>query len=185
MYFLYLVIVSPWKRVGPSFVWNWIPFSQGGFVPSLIEVGLVVLENKIFKYRQSILAIWLSSPPPGKRRGLLFEKKIESPLPKKALCQVWFRMAQWFLRRSFFYFPQCIFAVWLLSPLGKMHGPSFEQTSIPYTQVWFVPILIKIGPVVLEKRKNWKVYRQIDRRSDGRRTTGHQKSSLELSAQVS
>ena len=110
MYFLYLVIVSPWKRVGPSFVWNWIPFSQGGFVPSLIEVGLVVLENKIFKYRQSILAIWLSSPPPLENDVAFYlKKKIESPLPKKALCQVWFRMAQWFFRRSFFLFSSMYF----------------------------------------------------------------------------
>ena len=81
--FLYLVIVSPWKRVGPSFVWNWIPFSQGGFVPSLIEVGLVVLENKIFKYRQSILAIWLSSPP--LENGFIWKKKL-NPLYPKRLC---------------------------------------------------------------------------------------------------
>ena len=53
----------------------------------MIEIGLVVLENKIFKYRQSIFAIWLSSPP--LENGVAFYlKKIESPLPKKALCQV-------------------------------------------------------------------------------------------------
>jgi hypothetical protein len=36
-----------------------------------------------------------------------------------------------------------------------------------------------------EKVENVKVYRQTDRQSDRRRTTGDQKSSLELSAQVS
>ena len=56
------------------------------------------------------------------------------------------------------------------------------------TQRCFVPSLVEIGPVVLEKKmKMWKVYRRKDRRTDGqrRRTTGAQKSSLELSAHVS
>ena len=40
----------------------------------------------------------------------------------------------------------------LLSPLGKEQGPSFEQACIPFTQGRFVPSLIEIGPVVLEKK---------------------------------
>ena len=53
-----------------------------------------------------------------------------------------------------------------------------------------MPSLVKIGPVVLEKKlKIGKVYGQTDRQTDGRterrRTTGDQKNSFELSAQVS
>jgi hypothetical protein len=48
-----------------------------------------------------------------------------------------------------------------------------------------VPSLVKIGPVVLEKKENVKVYKQTDGKTDGRRTTGDQNNSLELSAQVS
>ena len=53
-----------------------------------------------------------------------------------------------------------------------------------------MPSLVEIGPVVLEKKsKIGKVYRRTDRQTDGqtdrRRTKGDQKSSLELSAQVS
>ena len=53
-----------------------------------------------------------------------------------------------------------------------------------------MPSLVEIGPVVLEKKsKIGKVYRRIDRQTDGqtdrRRTKGDQKSSLKLSAQVS
>ena len=45
-----------------------------------------------------------------------------------------------------------------------------------------MPSLVEIGPVVLEKMtKIGKVYRRTDRR----RMTGDQKSSLEFSAQVS
>ena len=35
--------------------------------------------------------------------------------------------------------------------IGKGQGPSFEQTWIPFTQGWFVPGLVKIDPVNLEK----------------------------------
>ena len=47
MYFHYFVIISPWKRTGPSFEQTWIPFTQGYFVPSLVEIGPVVLEKKM------------------------------------------------------------------------------------------------------------------------------------------
>ena len=47
MYFRYFVIISPWKGWGPSFEYNWIPFTQRCFVPSLVEIGLVVLVKKM------------------------------------------------------------------------------------------------------------------------------------------
>ena len=40
------VIISPWKGRGPSFEQTWIPFTQGCFVPSLVEIGPAVLEKK-------------------------------------------------------------------------------------------------------------------------------------------
>jgi hypothetical protein len=40
----------------------------------------------------------------------------------------------------------------LLSPLGEGQFPSFEQTWIPSPQGWFLLSLVKIGPVVLEKK---------------------------------
>ena len=67
-----------------------------------------------------------------------------------------------------------------------MRGPSFEQTWIPLTQV---PKFLEIGPVVLEKKKMWKVYDTDDdddnNDNDGQRTNWDQKMSLEPSAQVS
>ena len=57
-------------------------------------------------------------------------------------------------------------------------GPSFEQTWIPLPK----EALRQIDPAVLEKKmKCEKIYIQ----TDGRRTTGDQKSLLDLSAQVS
>ena len=34
---------------------------------------------------------------------------------------------------------------------SKWVGPSFEQTWIPFTQEWVVPIFVEVRPVVLEK----------------------------------
>ena len=57
MYFHYFVIISPWKRAG-SFIWtNLNPFTQRCFEPSLVEIGPVVLEKKIFKFRQCFFTI--------------------------------------------------------------------------------------------------------------------------------
>ena len=33
---------------GSSFEKTWIPFTQGWFVPNLVEIGIVVLEEEIF-----------------------------------------------------------------------------------------------------------------------------------------
>ena len=56
------------------------------------------------------------------------------------------------LQMNIFLICQCIFTISQLSPLGKGLGPSFDQTRIPFTQVSFVPSLVEIGPVVLEKK---------------------------------
>ena len=64
------------------------------------------------------------------------------------------------LEKKTFKFYQCIFHFQNYLPLEK-NGPLFEQTWIPFTQGCFVPSLVEIGPVVLEKKmKMWKVYRQ-------------------------
>ena len=40
--------------------------------------------------------------------------------------------------------------LWLLSPLEKMHGPSFEQISIIFNHEYFVSCLVEMSPAVLE-----------------------------------
>ena len=93
------------NRHDPSFVQTQIPFIKGCFVPSLVEIGQVVLERKIFMFSS-------------------------------------------------------IYTILLLSPLGKRWGPSFEQSWIPFTWGCFVPSLIEIGPVVLD-RKIFRIWRSI------------------------
>ena len=59
---------------------------KNGF-PSLVEIGSVVLEQKIFNLLQYIFTLLLLSPL-GKG-GALPLNKVEFPSYKNALCQVW------------------------------------------------------------------------------------------------
>ena len=75
-----------------------------------------------------------------------------SPSPKDTSCEFWLKLAQWFWRRRFLNF-----AIWLLSPLGKGRGPSFQQTGIPFTQKSIVPRLVEIVPLVQEMNIFFKI----------------------------
>ena len=98
---------------------------------------------------------------PWKRVGHFIWTNLNPLYPKIALCQVWLKLTHWFWTRFFNFVNE--FCYFVITPLGIGQGPSFEQTWIPLTQEWCVPSLVKIGPVVLEKKmKMWKVYRQTD-----------------------
>ena len=56
------------------------------------------------------------------------------------------------LEKKIYKFCQYIFAILLSSPLGKEQGPQFEQTWKHFTQRCFVPSLVEIGRVVMEKK---------------------------------
>ena len=65
------------------------------FVPSLMEIGPLVLEKKILKFQQYIFAILELSPF---EKSLVHHLKLELPLLKDALRQAWFKLVQYFLR---------------------------------------------------------------------------------------
>ena len=67
-------------------------------MPSLIEIGPLVLEKKIFKNFQNFL-LFCDYLPLGKGNPLHFNN-LESTPPKDDLCQVWLKLAQRFWRRS-------------------------------------------------------------------------------------
>ena len=74
----------------------------------------------------------------------LYLNKIEYPSPKDALCQVWLNFIQWFLRRRFLKFVNVILLFRCYLPLC------------------FVPSFVENGPLVLEKKKIWRVYDDYD-----------------------
>ena len=99
------------------------------------------------------------------------------PLHSRLLCAKLVEVGSVVLKKSFKSF-QCIFIISQLSPLWERCGPSFAKTWIPFTQVCYVPSLVEIGLVVLEKMKIWKVYRRTDgwtdRRKDRQTDNGRQ-----------
>ena len=89
----------PLKGWGPLFEQSRIPFTQGCSVPSLVEIGSVVLE-KIFSISSMYMMYFLLFRNYLPLKGpALYLNKLESPSPKGALCQVWLKLAQWFWRR--------------------------------------------------------------------------------------
>jgi hypothetical protein len=64
----------------------------------LIEIGLLVLEKKIFKNFQLILIFCYYLPL--EKGNPLYFNNLKSPPPKDDLSQVWLKLAQRFWRRS-------------------------------------------------------------------------------------
>ena len=153
------------KGLGPSFEQTWISSTQGCFVPSLVEIGPVVLEKNIFKYFQYNFIFSVLSPL-GKRRGPSFEQTW-IPSTEEFFVGRLIEIDPVVLEKKILKYFQYNITFSPLYPLGKRRGPSFEQTWIPSTQECFVPSLVEIGPVVLGKKlKMWKVYRRTDGQAD-------------------
>ena len=108
-------------------------------MPSLVEIGQVVLEKKIFKFRQCIFAI-LQLSPFEKGRDLHLNKR-EYTLPKDVLYQVWLKLAQWCWRRRFLNFVNVLSLFRNYLPLekgGALHLNKLEPSSPKNAlcQVW-------------------------------------------------
>ena len=72
---------------------------------SLVEIGSVVQERQIFFNFVNVFYLFRNYLPLEKGEALHLNK-VESPLPKDGLCEVWFILAQWFWRRRIFKFRQ-------------------------------------------------------------------------------
>jgi hypothetical protein len=154
--------MAPPHPRGPGCVQFWIYISES-FHVNKSYFGSVVLTKKIFRWSH----LWRGSGP-------LFE---QFRIP---YTQGWLKLASWFWRRRFliFFNFQCIFTLLLLSPLDK-GLPLYLQTP----QDDLCQVLLNLALWCLRSRKCKSL--QTDGKTDGRRTTGDQKSSFELSAQLS
>ena len=120
MYFAISLLFSIEKQCGPKFEQIWILNTQGCFVPSLVEIGPVVLEKfinvfSLFHYylplekgvvpylnkSESFINVFLLFHYylPLEKGVVPYLNKFESSPPKDALCQVLLILAQLFLRR--------------------------------------------------------------------------------------
>ena len=115
---------------------NYIPLEKGGalelnklftqiwFVPNLVEIGPVVLEKKFFLNFVNVFRYL-----PLKIGGALHLNKFEYFSPKYDLCQVWFKLAEWF-RRRFLNFVNS----------GALHLNELESPlpKVDLCQVWLI-----------------------------------------------
>ena len=94
--------LSPsWELNAQFFVKPWVPFTQGRFVPSLAEIGSVVLEKKIFLNGVSVFSLFRNYLPLEQDMAL-YLKKLESPSPKDILCHFFFLIRPVVLEKIFF-----------------------------------------------------------------------------------
>ena len=115
-----------------------------------LMIGPVILEKKIFKFRQCILL--LRSHLPLKKGMALRLNKHESPSPKDAMCQIWLNLAQRFWRRRFLNFVNVFSLFRNYLPLEKGGTLHLYMYLNLFTQGCFVSSLVESGPVVLEKK---------------------------------
>ena len=87
------------KGQGIQFRQTWIPITKGYFMPSLVEIGPVVLEKKIFNFHQCIFAISLLSPY-GKGQGPWFAQTWIPFTYKGCFVPSLVEIGHWFLRRK-------------------------------------------------------------------------------------
>ena len=108
-----------------------------------------------FKCHQCVFSISLLSPL----------RNLESQLLMDALCQVWFELAQWLLRRSVnFGYVFSLFCNHLPSEKRAwLCISSFVQNWITFTQGCFLSSLVEISPVVLQKKMKMCKSLQTDR----------------------
>ena len=85
---------------------------------------------------------------PLKKGGALYFHKLEPPSPKDALIEIGSKVVE----KKIFKTCQCIFSISYLSPLENGCSPLFKQTGTPFTYGSFVPSMVEIGFVVLEKK---------------------------------
>ena len=140
MYFHIIIIFSPWKRAGHFFWTNLNPLHPRLFVPSLFEFSLVVLAKNFFLIL-SIYFRYFFIISPWKRVGPFIWTNL-NPLHPRCIAPSLVEIGSVVLEKINFTFCQFIFAISLLSSLGKRLGPSFEQIWIPITPRCFVPSMV-------------------------------------------
>ena len=117
IYFRYFLLSPLGKGQGPSFEQTWIPFTQGSFVTSWVEIGSVFLKKEIFKFWQLIFAI--SQLSPFRKENAFHVNKLETPSPKDALCQIWLKLAQLFWRRRLLNFVNVLLLFLIYNTNGR------------------------------------------------------------------
>ena len=100
---IFLQLSPLWKSGDPLFKQIWFTFTHRSFAPSLIEIGQILLEKKIWKICQYIAIIFFGYHLPLKKGKAFHFNKYKSLSPRDTFCQVLLKLALWFLRRKWKY----------------------------------------------------------------------------------
>ena len=83
------------------FIWKKLesPLPKGGLFQVWLKLTQWFWRRRFFNFVNvfSLFGNYL----PLEKDGAFHSNKLISPLPKGALCKVWLKLAQWFLKRSF------------------------------------------------------------------------------------
>ena len=146
MYFRNFVIISPWKRTGPFIymnlnpLWPRMPCAKFGWNwPREDDFS-----NLLMYFRNYLLS------PFGKELVLNLSK-LDSPSSKDTLGQVSLKLAYWFWRRTFLKTINVFHNFVIISPLKRAQPLILTNMNLLH-QKWFVPSLVEIGQLVLEKK---------------------------------
>ena len=116
----YIITLIKWRKNPSLSLWElnvswfehtWIPFTQGCFVPSLVETGQVHGSGEEDFWISWMTFRYFLIISPWKYDEALHLNKLETPSPKYELCQVWLKLAQWFWRTRFLNFVNVFFTI--------------------------------------------------------------------------
>ena len=136
------------RRCDPSFhIFESPKITQGYSVPSLVEIGQVILEKKIFKSRQCIFSnVAIISPW---KQCMALNLNITQEYFVSCLVEIGPAVLEKIFKSCQYFFNFCYYL-----PLEKGQGPSFERNWMPLTHGCSVPSLVEIGQVVVLENKS-------------------------------
>ena len=98
------------------------------------------------------LSIYFHYYPPFEKGMAFHLRKHSLPSPKYALCQVWVKLALWFLRRRFLKFINAFSLFRYYLPLEKGGVLHLNKLESPSHKDALCQVLVEIGLLVLEKK---------------------------------
>ena len=105
---------------------------------------------------------------PLEKSGALHLNKLESPLPKDALCQVWLKLVKWFWRRRFLNFVNVFSLFRYYLPLEKGGALHLNKLESPLPKDALFQVWLKLAQWFWRRR--WKCEKFTDGQTD-RQTT--------------
>ena len=97
-YLYHFILFSVEKGMAFHLNKHYLPSPKYALCQVRLKLVLWFLRSRFLKF-VNVFSLFRYYPPLEKG-GALHLNKLESPLPKDALCQVWLKLAQWFWRRK-------------------------------------------------------------------------------------